>query len=169
MRPQDIVILLKILSYNSDNWYNKTLSEDLFISTAEVSNSLKRSAVSGLIDTEKRFVRKQALLEFLIYGIQYVFPERAGGISRGMPTAHSHPLLQNKFISDQLYVWPDAESDEKGFTVQPLYKEAVKAAKKDTKLYLMLALLDMIRLGRVREKSMAIVELEKLINNESSY
>ena len=164
MRPQDIVILLKILCYRSNKWYSKDLARDLFLSPSEISSSLERTAMSGLIDVEKKKVRGQALLDFLISGIQYVFPQRPGNIARGIPTAHSHPFMQKQFISDQQYVWPDAESDQKGLSVQPLYPGIVNAVKKDEQLYLMLALVDVLRLGKAREKKVAIAELKQLID-----
>ncbi len=163
MRPQDIVVLLKILCYGSKNWYSKDLSADLFLSSAEVSNSLQRSAISGLLDTDKKKVRAQSLFEFLVFGAPFVFSERPGFISRGIPTAHSHPFMMNHFSSDQLYVWPDAEGEQKGLSVQPLYPAVVKAVKKDDILYLMLALIDVLRVGKVREKQVAIAELRKMI------
>ena len=43
MRPQDIVILLKIATYGDNNWYMKDIANDLFISPSEVSESLNRS------------------------------------------------------------------------------------------------------------------------------
>lgn len=162
MRPQDIVILLKILCYGSRNWYNKDLAMDLALSPAEVSNSLKRSAVSGLIDTDKRKVRRQSLLEFLIFGIQYVFPQRPNNISRGIPTAHSHPFMKDVISSEQIYVWPDAAGDDKGMSVQPLYPGVVSAVKSDEKLYLLLALTDVLRMGKAREKEIAITKLKEL-------
>lgn len=165
MRPQDIVVLLKILCYGTTSWYNKDLANDLYLSTAEISNSLERSAFSGLIDTEKKKVRTQALLDFLKAGIQYVFPQKPGNISRGMLTVHSHLFMQNHIVSEQYYVWPDADSDYKGISVQPLYPGVVKAVKKDEKLYLMLALIDILRIGKTRERKIAITELEKLLVN----
>ncbi len=162
MRPQDIVVLLKIISYKDKKWLNKELATDLYISTAEVSNSLKRSTVTGLVDNEKKKVRIQALQDFIIYGLPYVFPQLPGGIARGLPTAHSHPFMKHQIISEELYVWPDAESDLRGFSIEPLYPGAVKAAKKDHRLYLMLAMVDVLRLGKAREKKIAITELEKL-------
>ena len=162
MRPQDIVILLKIICYGSKKWYSKDLATDLALSPSEVSNSLQRNAVAGLLDTEKKKVRMQALLEFLIYGIQYVFPQKPGSLVRGIPTAHSHPFMKKYFTSDQQYVWPDPESDEKGYAIPALYPGAVKAVKKDDKLYLMLAIVDVLRLGKTREKKIAIEELKKL-------
>ena len=162
MRPQDIVLLLKILCYGSQIWYNKDLANDLSLSTAEVSNSLQRCVLSGLIDTDKKKVRAQSLLEFLIYGLQYVFPQRPNNISRGIPTAHSHPFMKGLISSEQTYVWPDAESDDKGLSVQPLYPGVITAVKKDEKLYLMLALADVLRMGKAREKETAIAKLNEL-------
>ena len=163
MRPQEIVTLLKILCNGPREWYHKELASDLFISAAEVSYSLQRTADSGLIDSAKKKVKIQSLLEFLIHGIQYVFSEKPGSITRGLSTAHSHPM-KLQFISDQQYVWADAESEERGLKATPLYLGVVKAAKKDPKLYLMLILIDVLRMGKTREKKVAIAELEKLMN-----
>jgi hypothetical protein len=44
-----------------------------------------------------------------------------------------------------------------------LYKNQVKAAKLDANLYKMLALLDVIRVGRVRETIVAVDELKRMI------
>jgi hypothetical protein len=164
MRPQDVVVLLKILCINSHNWMNKDLAADLFISPAEVSNSLQRSAVSGLLDMENKQVKVQALIEFLIYGLPFVFPQVPSGITRGKPTAHSHEYLKNKIVSNTIYVWPDAESNIRGMEVQPLYPNAVKAAQKDNKLYLLLAMVDVLRIGKAREKEIAINKLKKELN-----
>ncbi len=167
MRPQDIVILLKILIYGEKPWYNKDIARDLFLSASEVSNSLERSTVSGLIDSDKKKVRVQSLLEFLVHGIKYVFPERPAGFSKGIPTAHSHPFMQKHFAAETQFVWPDARGDHRGLSVQPLYPTVIEAAKHDEILYLILGLVDVLRLGKAREKKVAIAELEKLLMSES--
>ena len=164
MRPQDIVILLKILCLKSTQWYSKDLAAALYLSTSEVSGSLARSAISGLIDTDKKKIRVQALLEFLNYGLPYVFPQHPGNISRGIPTAHSHPYMQQQFATETLYVWPNANSTTRGVSIQPLYPGAVKAALHDEELYLMLALVDVLRVGKVREKKVAFAKLKKLMS-----
>lgn len=146
---------------------NKDLANAVAISPAEVSNSLQRSSASGLLDLENRKVRVQALTDFLIYGLPYVFPQIPGGISRGLPTAHSHTYLKDKIMSNEMYVWPDAESGYRGHTIQPLYQGAVKAAKNDEKLYLYLSLIDVLRMGKVREKELAIAKLKQEFNEPS--
>lgn len=163
MRPQDIVILFKIICYGQKSWYGKDLAAELALSPSEVSNSLDRSVMSGLLDNEKKKVRIQALLEFVIHGLQYIFPQRPSNLSRGIPTAHSHPFMKTHFTSNQQYVWPDPASEERGLSVQPLYPGIIQAVKKDEKLYLILALVDVLRLGKTREKKIAIEELEKLL------
>jgi hypothetical protein len=163
MRPQDVVILLKIITKKNSPWQNKDLAGELFISPAEVSDSLSRSEVAGLIDASKKVVFRQSLMEFLEHGLRYVFPARPGTMVNGIYTAHSHPFMQTKFPSEINYVWNEAFGDVRGLTIEPLYKNQVKAAKIDPALYLLLALLDVIRVGRVREVKVAIAELKRQI------
>lgn len=164
MRPQDIVILLKIISKNAIPWQNKDLAHELFISQSEISDSLNRSALAGLIDHEKKKkVYRKSLIEFIEHGLHYVFPVLPGGMVNGLYTAHSHPFMQEKFSSELHYVWPDAKGEVRGLSIEPLYKEQVKAAQNDDNLYLMLALVDVVRVGRVREMELAINKLKEEI------
>lgn len=165
MRPQDIVILLKIVSKGSQPWLNKELAEELYISAGEITYSLNRSRLAGLINEDKRKVHVQSLLEFIQFGLPYVFPTEPGGPSLGMPTAHSHPLMQKVFKSEQIYVWPDATGNYSGISVPTLYPGQVRAAKRDENLYAMLALIDVVRIGRAREVNHAIPLLKQIINN----
>ena len=107
---------------------------------------------------------KSALEEFLIHGLKYVFPAEPGPLSRGVPTAHSAAPLSKKIISNEPYVWPDADGDVRGQAIEPLYPSAPQAAKKDAKLYELLTLVDALRVGRVREQKLAAQELIKRIN-----
>lgn len=164
MRPQDIVVLLKIVSKKDQPWQNKDLANELFISPSEISESLNRSSMAGLIESErKKKVYKQSLTEFIEHGLHYVFPALPGSMVNGLYTAHSHPFMQQHFSSELNYVWPDARGHMRGLSIEPLYKEQVKAAQKDSDLYLMLALIDVIRVGRVRELKIAIEKLREKI------
>jgi hypothetical protein len=114
---------------------------------------------------DKKKVRVQSLLEFLRYGVQYVFPQSIGNLSRGIATAHSHPFMKTLVSSGQIYVWPDATGSDVGVSLQPLYPGVAHAAKKDDKLYLMLALVDVLRIGKIREKEIAANKLKELIES----
>lgn len=168
MRPQDIVILLKIVVLGNKEWQFQDLSRSLYISGAEVSESLHRSCFAGLVDNTRKKVQLVSLSEFLKFGFPYVFPQSPGPLTRGMVTAHSHPLLKNHIISSATYVWPDFEGADYGQAIEPLYPNQVKAAKDDPKLYDALAMLDAIRVGKVREKKFAIDYFSYLLLNEPS-
>ena len=88
-------------------------------------------------------------------------PERSGLI-RGMPTAHAVKPLVSHFISsnEPPPVWPDSEGEVRGESFSPLYKSAPYASKNDPELYQLLALVDAIRGGRIREREIAKKELK---------
>ena len=163
MRPQDVVILLKILVIQGADWQYRDLAVSLFLSISEISESLNRSHIAGLIDESKKKVHRQSLMEFIRYGLHYVFPQNPGTMVTGIPTAHSYPFYSRIFASELNYVWPDVDGVIRGLAIQPLYKTVVKAAKDDEMLYKLLASIDIIRVGRTRELKVAIEELQKAI------
>lgn len=168
MRPQDIVILLKIIASSNKNWQLKDLAAELLISPSEVSESLNRSSVAGLVNHKKDKVHRSGLLEFLQYGIHYVFPQQPGAIVNGMPTAHSHPFMKEFIVSKEYYVWPDIHGKVRGAAIEPLYPNQTEAAKKDPLLYELLALVDVLRVGRAREIKVAVAQLSKIFQHEPS-
>ncbi|MBU3744396.1 MAG: hypothetical protein FGM61_07595 [Sediminibacterium sp.] len=168
MRPQDIVVLLKIVLLGKTEWQYQDLVRSLYISGAEINASLNRSKAAGLIDFNRKRVNKLALLEFLECGLKYVFPVHPGPLSRGIPTAHSHPDVKNKIVTEYIYVWPDINGKEYGQSIEPLYANQVRAALEDARLYEVLALTDMIRAGKTREVKIANLGLRNIITNEPS-
>lgn len=168
MRQHDIVILLKIISFDSKAWQLKDLASTLFISASEVSESLNRSKIAGLIDFNKQRINRQSLVEFIEHGFKYVFPQQPGSMTNGIPTAHAHPFLKKYIKSELPYIWPDAQGSDRGLIIEPLYPNQVKAVKDDQTLYKLLALLDVFRVGRVREIKVASQEIRKMILNEPS-
>jgi hypothetical protein len=164
MRPQDLAVLLKI-SVSEKSWLNKDIAKAVNISPAEVSYSLQRSSIAGLVDGSRRKVMKDALLEFISHGLPYVFPAVRGPITAGIATAWSSPFMADKFVSREQLVWPFAKGKVRGGSINPLYPGAVEAVQTDGQLYQLLALLDVMRIGRVREKEVAVKELERIIKN----
>jgi hypothetical protein len=169
MRPQDIVILLKIIGLEGKNWLNKDLAQSLYISGSEIGVSLARSEMAGLIDYNKKRVNRKGLLEFLEHGLHYVFPQRPGTMVTGVPTAHGHPFIKGFIDADLIYVWPDFKGESRGLSIEPFYPNQVKAIREDENLYKILALLDVLRVGRVREIGIAKNELRNIILYEPQY
>ncbi|MGC2402470.1 MAG: hypothetical protein WA510_21930 [Acidobacteriaceae bacterium] len=168
MVGQDIALLLKICLFEGPKILSKKLADELFLSPAEISNSLKRSKDSGLLywsDLEKR-VNRSALLDFLAYGLRHVFPPKRGDLVRGVPTATAAEPLKSHFVDngEPPPVWPYAEGTVRGLSFSPLYKGAPKAALLDPRLYELLVLCDGIRSGRTRERMLAVELLRKALN-----
>ena len=115
------------------------------ISKSEISNTLQWSY--------KSVVNKKALKEFLAYGAKYVFPAESRKLTRGIPTAAYAPVMDEIILSlgEIPLVWPDPYGNVKGESLEPIYKTVPMAVKRDPVLYELLALLDVIRVGSVRE------------------
>jgi len=169
MRPQDVVILLKIVLLGDTPWRYSDISASLTISQSEVAEALNRSKQARLVDASKRKVFRASFLEFLSYGLKYVFPAQPGSVVRGIPTAHSAKPLSELILSEEMYVWPSPVGNTRGQAVNPLYSNVIQAIRHDPQLYEMLALLDAVRVGRAREQKIAIEELRKRIMIETVY
>jgi len=159
MRSHDIVVLLKISILPGTNWYIKDVAFDLGISQSEVSESLNRSKIAKLLAADKKTVMQNNLVDFLEHGLRYVFPAEPGAVQRGMATAHNAPPINQLDDSNESYVWPWAHGQQRGQVVQPLHPGVPAACSNDSELYALLALVDAIRLGRARERKLAIQEL----------
>lgn len=146
------------------------LAQSTGIGKSEVSNALSRCYFSGLAKPAHSdgppSVNTKALLEFLVYGIRYVFPVRPQEITRGIATTLTAPVLGNELRSiEQPPVWPYAKGNVAGPAIEPLFKTAPAAALRDHLLYEMLALVDSIRIGLPRERNLAVQKLEILLRS----
>jgi hypothetical protein len=159
LKPQDLMVLLKLLAVGErDNTYS-SLSNALGMSASEVHASIGRAKSAHLLNVEndQLIVVRAALKEFLIHGAKYAFPTILGPPARGIPTAYAAPPLIALVTqpSDLPPVWPDAEGNRRGVTFYPLYPTAPLAARKDRVLYEFLALFDALRSGAARERQLA--------------
>ena len=166
MRPQDIVVLLKILAYGKNPWTMAEMSKALNISLSEVSNALERNRIAGLINQSKRKVNVLALRDFLVYGLKYVFPPQVGTSVRGILTAHSaSPIKEHIATGNDNYVWPYYKGNKRGLAITPLYEKITKFVESDSQLYEYLVIVDTLRVGKTREIEIAIKELDLKIKN----
>lgn len=146
---------------HNDSYSVRALQTSLGISKSEIASALKRCQLIGLLrldnETQAPRVNSKALLDFIEYGLRYVFPVKPAEIVRGIPTSFSAPMLQGKLMSggDLIHVWPDAYGSRKGQSIDPLFRTVPGAVKKDPRLYEYLALVDAIRMGNAREANLA--------------
>lgn len=161
MKPQDVLILLKIIALDDEQWQQTPLAQALKMSQSEVSQSVARSKYSGLLDIKGKRVMRKPFMDFLEHGLALVFPAKPGALVRGVPTAHSAVPLKNEISSDENFVWPFAHGTLRGQGIAPLYATVPQAAMEDEHLHALLALCDALRVGKTREKNLAIKELKK--------
>jgi hypothetical protein len=159
LKPQDIVVALKLLGYPSGRPPISIVAGDLGLSPSEVHGAIKRLRSSKLLHGPalKDRLNISGLEEFLIHGLKYVFPAEHGEVTRGIPTSYAaEPLKSEIAISSDLPpVWPWQDGNTRGVGFAPLYKSVPHAALRDPALYQLLALVDAIRDGRARERNLA--------------
>lgn len=165
MKPQDIVVLLKILLWQDRKWRQLDLAMELGMSQTEINFALNRLVQSGLLVENKRQPMKRALAEFLIHGLKYVYPGKLGALGRGTVTAQSHESLGKRLAGsdDEKIVWPDPEGKDRGQVLAPLYPSVPFAARKDPELHEWLALIDAVRIGSVRVQKVTVDRITKKI------
>lgn len=163
LKPQDIVVALKLCVYPDARPPMSVIANDLSLSPSEVHGAIGRLRASRLLHGPKLKDRPNisALEEFLIHGLKYAFPAEHGEVTRGIPTSYAaEPLKREISMSNDLpTVWPWHAGDTRGIGLEPLYKKVPQAALRDRKLYQLLALVDAIRDGRARERKIAEREL----------
>ncbi len=109
--PQDVLVLLKLVSYGGRRPAMAQMAADLGLSPSQVHASLKRLERSRLIAPSTNEPQLRAVEEFLLHGVKYAFPAVRGEATRGMPTAYAALPLSEAIAAggDPPPVWPNAE------------------------------------------------------------
>lgn len=163
IRPQDVVLMMKLLSEPS--LAQMELSNKLHLSQSEISHGLKRLKGSGLVNLSGRVIQ-EASIEFFVHAIKYIYPPQLGAPALGIPTAYAHPDFEFvRHQSEAPCVWPYSEGKIRGPSLLPIYKSLPQACLEDKLLYKIASLVEMIRMGRAREKQLAAESLSELIKD----
>lgn len=162
LKPQDIAVLLKII-VTRPPWSVSGLARDIYLSPSETHAVLTRTEQSKLFDTKTRQVRVEGFEEFMLHGLQYVYPSVRGELTRGMPTSIAAPPLVGSYFDEPELppVWPHPMGLKRGYALDPLYKKAPEAAAADSNFYELLVLADALREGGPRIRNIAATELKR--------
>ena len=160
LKPQDLLVLLKVAAHPPQRWTYAALGEALSMSASEAHASVKRAVGCGLAVAAGRgdwSPVRASLLEFMQHGVRFVWPATSGPIKRGVPTAFGAQPLASlvNAAPGEAPVWAHPKGTAKGPTLSPLYRTAPQAALADPELHRLLALLDGLRTGRARERKLA--------------
>lgn len=164
LRPLDVLILLKKITSSGTSMTYRELAVSLQVSISSISDGLSRLRLAQLVDYTKKNVNVLALEEFLVYGLKYVFPVEVGHIVRGIPTYISAPPLKDQIASSsESFVWPCSHGTTRGQKIVPLYLTVPYIVEQDEELYRLLVIVDALRIGRVREREIAMDALHKYV------
>lgn len=156
LNGQDVVVLLKLAGHGRD-WTLRSLEAELGMSRAGVHRSLRRLSAAGLYDLNRQRANISQAEESLVHAVKYLFPPELNGETRGVPTAWAAPPLADELApqSDLPPVWPDPDGRQRGMALTPLHPAAPALARSDPELAERLALIDAIRMGDARIRSLA--------------
>lgn len=164
LRSFDIVVGLKAhLWEGTGGWSYERLGAAVGVSASQAHSALRRLQRAGLWRETDRSLPVHAFTAFAVHGIPHVFPAELGGLGVGVPTAHAAPPLRDQLVYTEAYIWA-AEAGVPGRELKPLHPFAPLAASRDADLYAALALVDALRVGRVRDRRVASLALERLLN-----
>jgi hypothetical protein len=205
LKPQDLLVALKLVALGSERWTYARLAKELGLSASEAHAGVHRCLRSGLLlenvtadlavegtravllnqdiypvkQRRRRGTHANAsgnpvrphdrfLAEFVIHGARFAFVPDRMPLSVGVPTSHSAPAFAGVFAPGSSdYVWPHPNGQVRGQGIEPLHPNVPFAAAQDAKLYEMLALFDALRVGRARERGMAIDRLATILDPHS--
>lgn len=159
LKPQDLLVCLKVAGDQMASPSYAALAEALGISTSEAHACVARLVQARLLKSDDEGIRpnRASVTEFVISGAPYAFPAVTGAPTRGMPTGYAAAPLRDLINQPEELppVWPDSSGNIRGVALFPLYPSVPKAARKDPLLYEILALFDALRSGAAREREIA--------------
>jgi len=173
LKPQDIVVLAKLLVSQGKNWSQNSIASELCLSPSQINSAFKRLVTAGLVTSYHPPSKPQPIIqaceEFFAHGLKYIFPAKLGEIVRGIPTSYAAPGLNKQIIvgNDPIPVWPYGEGNERGVALKPLYPSVPESVMKhpDPAFYELLTLVDAVRSGRAREKQIAMQKISELLKS----
>ncbi|MHC4392635.1 MAG: MarR family transcriptional regulator [Planctomycetota bacterium] len=165
LKPQDVLVTLKIAAHPDEQPTYAKLGEELGMSASEAHAAAHRATEAKLLNDALEPISAN-LIEFLVHGVKYAFPAEQGRLLRGMPTAHAAPPLADELSKGTPPVWPDPKGKVRGESITPLYRSVVHAARRDPDLYRLLALTDALRIGRARERKLAEKHLRQELQRD---
>ena len=156
--PQDILPLMVLFKESQNEALHQShLSTRLHWPASGLHRSLSRLNESRLWNKASNRVDHLATIHFLRYGLPHVFPAKPHPLCRGMTTAQLPEIAPPEIP----FVWPDESSGTMGIGVEPLDAGFVYLCHKEPDWKPWLELVEVFRLGRIREIVLAVQIMEK--------
>ena len=168
LKPQDVFVACQIALTGDKPFTHAKLAEDLHLSTSTVFDALgrlKKAKLTVAAAYQPARVIPEKLLGFLVHGVPTIYFPKKIEVVRGIPTSVFSPLFRERFASarDIALVWPYSKGKEQGEGLLPLYPTVPIACSQNQELYQLMAAIDVLRVGKVREREAATSYLEDLL------
>lgn len=164
IKNQDILVLAALMGSKSENLSYAKIADRAKLSVSESFAAVNRLKETSLINSEKRLNHTNAI-EFLTHALRYICPASYGsGTAIGIPAAYAAPVAADDFaVAGEIPVWPCDVGNATGRPLEPIYPSAPRAAAADRQIYDTLAIFDMLRCGRLRERAFAERKIKEVL------
>ena len=178
LKPQDVFIACQLAIAGKANVTHAWLSKSLHLSPSTVFEGLKRCRQAKLVSdsaprgSEREVkVMRSRLYEFLVHAVPVLYYPRRSAPVRGIATATFSPAFRERFTKpgDLIMVWPYSKGKEIGEGLVPIYPTVPIACSKSPALYELMATIEVLRVGKAREKAAAEAYLENLLLPASGF
>jgi hypothetical protein len=168
LKPQDVFVACQLAIWEGDKWTYAELAERLHLSTSGVFEALGRCRQAKLVATTNQGARVvgQRLFDYLVHGVPTTFYPRKIEVVRGIPTSIYSPIYRDRFARNDKelpVVWPYSKGKEMGEGLLPLYPTIPIACSQNAGLYNLMATVDVLRIGKSRERDAAVSYLESIL------
>lgn len=164
--PGDLPVALQLGLMPAPSY--EALSAAVGISTSMAHRAVQRLERASLVITPHRRLAVQPFMDLVRHGLRHVYYAEVGPEALGVPTAHAVGRLADAIVSDRPYVWPSVRGRVRGDSITPLFSGAPELPDTNPTLYEALALIDAVRVGRVRERRLATEFLEGMLEGTSA-
>ena len=153
LRPSDLVVACQLAITPYAQFAG--IAEATGLSVGECHNAVRRLRLASLILADERRPSSEILGHFLAQGAPFAFPPVLGAPTIGVATAHSSPAFKTILESTERFVWPYADGTSRGHSLIPLFPGAPALSGRNQPLYELLTIIDAIRVGTTRVRTLA--------------
>jgi len=170
LKPQDVLVACQLAILGDKIPTQAWLGETLRLSPSTVFESMKSLRKAKLLLSSEKSIKVdlKRLLLFLIHGVPVVYYPQKTEIVRGIATGIFSSTFRSRFTGDKDVptVWPYTKGKETGEGLVPLYPSIPMACSNNSALCDVMSTIEVLRIGRAREKEAAISHLERVLDTQ---
>jgi hypothetical protein len=170
LKPQDIFAAAALTLCGAKHPSHAELAVLLRVSPSTVYESLKRLKQARLTSSSEHgpVIAKGRFFEFLVHAVPTLYFPQKTEVVRGIPTAMWAPQFKDKLGAnkDIISVWPYTKGKEVGEGLTPIYPTVPLACSQNMELYQFMAAIEVLRIGKARERESATAYLQGFLNDD---